>query len=167
VIEGQVDPWLVLRTRSHHENIVECCLHEKGITAFLPKYEVVRRRRERRATLRSPLFPGYVFVQPRVDQYENMRYIPGSCGLVRTGSKPAAMPEGDVKAIRMLVGSGAALAVYPSLVPGQKVEVVSGSFAGIQGELVRFKSEERLVINAHLLNSCVSVEVDVDSVRPL
>jgi transcription antitermination factor NusG len=158
------DPWLVLRTRSRHESVVEKDLRQRRINAYLPKRTVIRRWRDRKSIVQLPLFPGYVFVQPRLDQYENIRYIRGSCGFVLSGNKPAPMPERDLEAVRILVGSGAALSVNPGLIPGRRVEVRSGPFMGIQGELVRVKSQERLVINAHLLSSSVSVEVDTDSI---
>lgn len=164
----QIDPWLVLRTRSHQENTVEQCLRQKRINAYLPRHAVARRRNDgARSFVEMPLFPGYIFVQPRDDQFENMRYIRGSCGLIFQGDKPAAMPEKDLDAVRILVGSGTQLAVNPQLMPGQKVEVVAGPFMGIQGELVRIKNEDRLVINAPLLSSSVSVEVDADKVSVL
>lgn len=167
MIEPTIDPWLVLRTRSRHESAVHACLQQKRITAYLPKYNVMRRWKNRKAIVEAPLFPGYVFVQPSADQYEDMRYIRGSCGLVFAGSKPAPMPQKDLEAVRILVGSGATLAVNPQLVPGQRVEVISGPFKGVRGEMVRVKSQERLVINAVLVGSSVSVEVDFDSVVSL
>jgi transcription antitermination factor NusG len=165
--EQGADPWLVLRTRSHHENKVESLLSERRITAYLPRRNEIRRLKNRKIVVQTPLFPGYVFIQPRVDQYEKIRCIRGSCGLVLAGSRPASMPERDLEAVRVLVSSGATLVVKPQLVPGQRVEVRAGPFMGIQGELVREKSQERLVINARLLSSSVSVEVDAGSVEAL
>lgn len=167
MIEAMSDPWMVLRTRSNHENTVETWLTQKAISAFLPKQSVLRRRKDRKVVIQTPLFPGYVFVQPRLDQYERMRYIPGSCGLVFVGDKPAKMPEKDLEAVKILVRSGAALTSNARLFAGQKVEVLCGAFAGIHGELIRVKSQERLVINVQLLGSSVSVEVDSDMVKPL
>jgi transcription antitermination factor NusG len=166
-LEQQRDPWFVLRTRSHHENIVEHSLQQKQITAYLPRHRVVRRWKDRRVTLDMPLFPGYVFVQPRIDQFENIRYVRGSCGFVVQGDKPAQMPEKELAAVRVLIGSGAELAVNPKLIPGQKVEVIAGPFMGVQGELIRVKSQDRLVINAYLVSSSVSVEVDADKIAIL
>jgi transcription antitermination factor NusG len=160
------DPWLVLRTRSRHENIVEKWLAQKAICSFLPRQSVTRRRQDRKIVLLIPLFPGYVFVQPRIDQYEKIRYIPGSCGLVFAGSKPATMLDKDLESVKIMVRSGAALAPNPHLSPGQSVEVLWGPFMGIQGELIRIKSQERLVVNVQLLGSSVSVEVDADMVKP-
>jgi transcription antitermination factor NusG len=59
------------------------------------------------------------------------------------------------------------LAVNPKLIPGQKVEVIAGPFMGLQGELIRVKSQDRLVINAYLVSSSVSVEVDADKIAIL
>lgn len=151
---------MVLRTKSRHEQLVESCLQRKSIRAYLPKHKVTRRWKDRRRVVELPLFPGYVFVQPDSDQYADMRYIRGSCGLVLVGNQPATMPERDMHAVKILVGSGVDLKLDKSIVIGQRVKVVAGPFAGAEGELVQVKSQERLVINAHLLGSSVSVEVD-------
>jgi transcription antitermination factor NusG len=166
-MQPQIDPWLVLRTRSHQENVVEIDLQRRRINAYLPKCPVLRKWNDRKQIVQVPLFPGYVFVQPRVDQFENIRYIRGSCGLIFVGDKPAAVPEKDMEAINILVHSGATLVVNPQLIPGQRVEVIAGPFKGVQGELVRIKSADRLVINAPLLSSSVSVEVDAHNVSAL
>ena len=144
--------------------MVEMSLRQKRINAYLPKYKVVRRWRGQKRVVELALFPGYVFVQPSAEQYEALRYIRGSCGLVRAGAKPATMRETDLEAVKILVDSGAALAVDPQLVPGQRVKVIAGPFTGAQGDLVRVKSQDRLVINVQLLNSSVSVELDAEMI---
>jgi len=159
-MDAAVEGWMVLRTKSRHEHLVESCLQRKSINAYLPKHKVTRRWKDRKRVVELPLFPGYVFVQPNSDQFADMRYIRGSCGLVLVGNQPATMPEKDLQAVKILVGSGADLKLDKNIVVGQRVKVVSGPFAGAEGELVQVKSQERLVINAHLLGSSVSVEVD-------
>jgi transcription antitermination factor NusG len=167
VAEPQHDPWLVLRIRSHHENIVERSLRQKEINAYLPRYRVVSRSKDRRKVLEVPLFPGYMFVQPRLDQFEKIRCVRGSCGFVVQGGKPAAMPKKELEAVRILAGSGADLAVNSQLIPGQRVEVIAGPFMGVEGELIQVKSQDRLVINAYLVSSSVSVEVDSGDIATL
>lgn len=165
--EPRIDPWLVLRTRSRHENAVEGVLQQKCITAYLPKYKVVRSWKGRKRVVELPLFPGYVFVRPREDQYEGMRYIRGACGLVFADSKPATLAEKDLEAVKVLVDSGAALTVDPELVTGRRVKVVAGPFMGVEGELVCVKDQDLLVINVDMLSSSVRVEVDRDAIAVL
>ncbi len=69
-----------------------------------------------------------------------MRYIRGSCGLILSGDKPAAMPEKDLDGGAHAGGQWHELAVNPQLMPGQRVEVVAGPFMGLQGELIRIKN---------------------------
>ncbi|QQP96977.1 UpxY family transcription antiterminator [Lysobacter enzymogenes] len=167
MIEQRVRPWYVLRTRSRHEKVVVDCLRERSINAYLPKRSVVRRRDDRRSVVELPVFPGYVFVQPDEEQHAHIRYIRGSCGLVMTGATPAVMPQSELEAVKALVDSSAELQSSASLMPGQRVKVTGGPFAGIHGELVRAKGQEHLVINVQLLCSSISVVVDSDMVSAL
>jgi len=162
--EPRADPWLVLRTRSRHENTVETVLKQKQIVSYLPKCKVVQSRLGKKKLLEMPLFPGYVFVRPTLDQFAGMRYIRGSCGLVLADSKPAAMPEKDLDAVKLLVESGATLTVDPELVAGTRVKVVDGPFMGVEGELILVKDQQVLVINVSTLGSSVRVEVGREAI---
>ncbi len=164
----RIDPWLVLRTKSRHENVVEDALQQRHILAYLPKQKLVRVWQGRKRAVETPLFPGYLFVRPRAEQYEGMRYIRGSCGFVLSaGSKPATLPEKDLEAVMMLVDSGTALTVDPELVAGRRVKIVAGPLMGVEGELVRVKNREVLVLNVNLVGSSVRVEVDQAAVALL
>ena len=158
--EACVDPWMVLRTRSRHENKVESMLQEKQITAYLPKCKVLRSSNGRNRVVEMPLFPGYVFVRPRMDQFERIRYIRGSCGLVLADSKPGTLPERDIEAVKKLVESGAELSIDTELVTGKRIKIVDGPFMGVEGILVSARNQQHLVVNVDMLGSSVRVEVD-------
>lgn len=161
------EPWMVLRTRSRHEQVVETVLRQKEVAAYLPKRVVAANGRGRKRTVEMPLFPGYVFVRPRSDQYEGMRYIRGSCGLVLSSGRPATLPEKELDAVKMLVARGADFTVDPELVAGARVHIVSGPLMGMQGELVRVKNQQLLVINVEAVGSSVRVEVERDDIAVL
>lgn len=161
------NPWLVLRTKNRHENVVESVLLEKQVPTYLPKRAVVSSCRGRKRRVEVPLFPGYVFVRPSASQYEGMRYIRGSCGFVLASGRPAALPERDLDAVKMLVDSGADFTVDPELVAGTRVRIVSGALAGVHGELVRIKNQQILVVNVDVVGSSVRVELDRGAIEAL
>ena len=168
MVESQDNPWLVLRTKSRHENLVEQVLQQKQIVAYLPRRRVVRCWQGHKRTTDMPLFPGYLFVRPRSDQYESMRYIRGSCGpVLAADSRPAHLPERDVAAVRLLSESGTAVTVDDGLAIGQRVKVVAGPFKGVEGALVHVKNQDLLVINVELVNSSVRVEVGREALEAL
>jgi transcription antitermination factor NusG len=127
----------------------------------------MRRRPSRAPTVEVLLFPGYVFVQPKAEQFEAMHYIRGSCGLVLAGTRPAAMPARELEALRKMIGSGAPLAVVPQLMRGRRAVVVEGPIAGVRGEVIRVSSQDHLVINAGVVGYSVSVPVDSNKIRVL
>jgi transcription antitermination factor NusG len=75
------------------------------------------------------------------------------------------MPQKELDAVRILAGSGADLTVTRWLILGQRVEVIAGPFMGVQGQLIRIKSQDRLLINAWLVSRSVSVEVDYGEIE--
>jgi transcription antitermination factor NusG len=83
------------------------------------------------------------------------------------GNEPAKMPEKDLEGVRIMVHSGVNLAVNSELIPGKKVEVLSGPFKGVQGELVHVRNKRRLLINAHLLGKSVEVEISSEKIKIL
>lgn len=167
MIEAIAHPWFVLKTKSRQENIVEGNLKRKNINMYLPRLKEFRRRKDRRVLLNLPLFPGYVFVQPGPHQFEHLRFIPGSCGLVLVGNEPAKMSEKELEGVRIMTRSGAKLSVNTELIPGKRVEVLSGPFNGLQGELVEIRKRKRLLINAHLLGKSVNVEINSEIIKTL
>jgi len=161
----QADPWLVLRTRSRHEGKVEVALQRKQVETYLPRRRAQRSTSGRRSVVETPLFPGYVFVRPRPEQYESMRYVPGSCGLVLSAGRAAVLPERHMEAVKRLVDSGHDYDARPELLVGTRVRIVSGPLAGLQGDLVRLKQQALVVINVVVVGSSVRVEVDRDAVE--
>jgi transcription antitermination factor NusG len=159
------DPWLVLRTRSRHENKVEAVLRQKQVETYLPKCRVQRSMSSRRSVGDAPLFPGYVFVRPSPEQYEGMRYVPGSCGLVLSAGRAAVLPDRDMEAVKRLVDSGRDYDARPELLVGKRVKIVCGPLAGMEGDLVRLKQQHLVVINVDVVGSSVRMEVDRDAVE--
>ncbi|MCF8146871.1 MAG: hypothetical protein K9N21_23440, partial [Deltaproteobacteria bacterium] len=55
--------WYALHTRSRFEQKVYEGLCGKSLEAFLPRIQVMSRRKDRRKKILVPLIPGYVFVR--------------------------------------------------------------------------------------------------------
>jgi len=67
--------WYVLHTKSRFENVVNEGLIKKSIEVFLPKVQVKSKRRDRKAMIRVPLFPGYLFVKSDLNPNEHLEIV--------------------------------------------------------------------------------------------
>jgi len=169
-MDENISLWYCLHTRSRHEDVVYQHLDNKGIHAFLPKMEVWSRRKDRRKKIQKALFPGYLFVNEKLNPYRRLEIIktPGVVRILGNEEGPMPVPEIQIESIRMILNGKAAVSPYPYLKEGQQVRVVYGPLRGCEGFLLKIKEEkERLVISVDLLQRSVSVEIEGASVEPI
>ena len=86
--------------------------------------------------------------------------------IVSFEGKPAAIPEGELDSVRLLVGSELQYDPCPMIHEGMMVEVTHGPLKGVVGRLVRKDAlKARLVLSVNLIGQAVSVEVDAADVK--
>jgi transcription antitermination factor NusG len=163
-VATQGTDWSVLRTWTKHESVVEKVLTARQIECYLPKQKQVRQWSDRKKILVLPLFPGYLFIKVRPEQFPDLRDVPGSCGLVWASHRPAPVRENVVLDIRRLVESQAELTIMGGLHIGERVQILSGALKGIEGVLSRVKNRDYLVINAEAIGQSICIEVPVSLV---
>ncbi|HEY7533577.1 MAG TPA: transcription termination/antitermination NusG family protein [Nitrospiraceae bacterium] len=159
-----VSRWYALWTHSHCEQRVWDQLHAKQFEVFLPKMEVWSRRAGVAHRIFTPMFPGYLFVRDvlggaRYTELLNARGL--VCVLGSGGSRLAEVPDVEIDAIRTLVRSKLPAVPHPYLRTGQRVRIISGPLADIEGILVDPQSSRGLlVLSVHLFQRSIAVEVD-------
>lgn len=156
--------WYALWTHSHCEQLVQSQLMAKGYEAFLPRLAAWKRRGSDRWIAYQPMFPGYLFLRHAMNKVSYID-IMNSRGLVRVlgdrWDRLAAIPQDEIEAISTLIESGMPALPYPYLKAGQRVRIVAGVLAGVEGSLVETKAGKgMLVISVELLQRSVAVEID-------
>lgn len=160
-------PWYAIRVRSRFENVVAAMLEGKGYEGFLPVYTARRAWSDRIKELRLPLFPGYVFCRFDMDQRLRVLTIPGVVNIVGIGKCPVPIDEKEMKAVLVASRAGLPTGPWPFLKVGQQVSIESGPLSGLNGILLNFKGQHRLVLSVTLLQRAIAVEVDCAWVSPL
>jgi len=75
--------------------------------------------------------------------------------------------ENEIKALQALVASGVPNQPCPYLEIGEQVRIDSGPLRGMEGILVEFKGDQRLILSVTLLQRSLAVELDCASVISL
>jgi len=166
-IDKLVRSWYVLHTKSRFENVVKEGLTKKSIEIFLPKVKVRSKRRDRKAMIQVPLFPGYVFVKTDLNPYEHIEIVK-TVGAVRIiGSKdgPVAVPEVNIESLKIMVAGNNSVITGTRFKKGDMIMVVDGPFAGVTGTFIRYKGKKRVVVYIEALGQFASVEVREDDVE--
>jgi transcription antitermination factor NusG len=159
--------WYVAHVRSRHEKHVKRQLEERQINHFLPLYCSVRRWKDRRKELEMVLFPGYIFVHLDLRDRLRVLRIPGLVRFVGCNIQPAALPDGEIEALRRGFVQGINAQPHPFLRAGRRVRVRYGPLAGAEGILLRRKDRIRVVISIDLIMRSIVVELDEADISPV
>ena len=161
--------WYVLHTKSRFENVVNGGLGKKSIEVFLPKITVRSKRRDRKAMIRIPLFPGYLFVKTDLapDSHLDIVKTAGAVRLIGSKQGPVSVPEETIDSLKIMVTGDHSVTTGSSLKKGDKVLVVSGPFVGVAGTFIRYGGKGRVVVNIEALGQYAGVEVSEDEIEIL
>jgi transcription termination/antitermination protein NusG len=155
-------PWYGIRTRSNHESVAAMVLNGKGYDPYLPLYRVRRRRADSVVESDHPLFPGYLFCRFDAKKRLPILTTTGVISVLGFGREPVPIPDEEIEAVRAVLRSGLPAEPCAYLREGQRVRVMSGSLEGVEGILLKKKSQARMVVSVTMLQRSISVEIDGD-----
>lgn len=156
-------PWCVLHTRSRQEKALAEDLATLQIPYFLPLYSSVRFYNGRKAKVRLPMFPGYLFLRGGVELAYRAEKTRRVVGIIKVGDSKQLSWE--LRNLALALFRNAWVDPYPGVVYGARVEVVAGPFAGLQGVVVDRSRLDRVHLQVGMLGVGASLEVDAAVVR--
>jgi len=161
--------WYAVFTRSRQERIAAAMLDALGIQQFLPTTVELHQWSDRKQAVNLPLFPGYLFVRinPSPETALRVRKVPGVVDFVGNQSGPLSIPDCEIEDIRTVLARGVQCSPHPFLNEGDRVRVVRGVLAGIEGRFVRSGSKEQLIISVEMIQRSLALNVSRQDVEPV
>ena len=152
--------WYAAQTQPRAELKASMHLHRQGFEVYLPRFLKQRRHARRREIVKTPLFPGYLFIAIDLDaqRWLSIDSTVGVARLVRVGDRPAPIPCRVIEAIKSREdAAGVVVLDRPQFARGDKIRVVEGAFRDSLGLYEGLSSEERVAILLELLGRQVRV----------
>jgi transcription elongation factor/antiterminator RfaH len=160
VVEVQAR-WYAAQTLHRRERGAELQLEAQGFTSFLPQITRTVRHARQLRTVRTPLFPSYVFVRLDLER-DRWRSVNGTYGvarLVMADGRPVPVPNGVVESLFTLRDGNGVVRLDHDLSVGQRIKVIAGPFAQTLGALTRLDGPERVQILLDMMGGKVSVTI--------
>jgi len=155
--------WYALHTRSRFEQKVYDGLCGKSLEAFLPRIQVMSRRKDRRKMIMVPMIPGYVFVRTDLETEEYWRIIKtvGVVRMVSFKSRPIPADEEEMASLMILDGTDRTVHNREYMRKGEQVMIMEGPLKGLAGFYLHHKKEpDKVVISVELLHRSLEVEIE-------
>lgn len=166
-LESESQSWFALQVRTRWESSTAVLLSGKGYQTLLPTYKTKKRWSGKLRERNAPLFPGYVFCQFDVQKRLPILVTPGVIAIVGRGRIPLPVDQGEIAAIQTVISSGFHAEPWPYLELGQRIRIERDVLEGLEGILINFKGNHRIVVSVSLLRRSVALEIDRSCVRPV
>ena len=155
--------WYALHTRSHFEQKVYDGLRGKSIETFLPRIQMMSRRKDRRKKILVPLLPGYVFVRTDLNPEEHLMIVK-TIGIVRMigiRGKPVPANEDEISSLMVLDGTDRTVQNHAYMKKGDRVIIMEGPLKGLVGFYIRHNNRrDKIVVSVELLQRSLEIEVE-------
>jgi len=155
--------WYAIHSKSRHEDVVLNGLKKKLIEAFLPKMQIMSRRKDRRKTILVPILPGYVFVHSdlNLNQYWDIIKTYGVVRILGIQGKPVPVKDEEIASLKALHGTDRTVRNQAYMKEGDMVIIMEGPLKGLTGFYLRHKGKvDKVVISIELLQRSLAVEVE-------
>jgi transcription antitermination factor NusG len=131
------------------------------VECFLPSYKSFRKWSDRTKEVQQALFPGYLFCRFDFGNRQAVVTTAGVVQIVGNGRVAIPVPDVEIEALQVAIASGIPSQPWPYLKAGERVRVNYGPLSGLEGILVNFKGNHRVVLSVTLLQRSLSMEVDL------
>jgi len=155
--------WLTVYSKPRQEATAEEHLRRQGFTVYFPRIQTARRQKDRWQDRIEPLFPRYLFLQAEQDTQSlaPVRSTQGVSKLVRFGDELVPVPDALIAALKEMADpeSGLHVPAAQPFQPGDRVSVLEGPFAELQGIYQCEQGEQRALILLECLGKLTSVSI--------
>ena len=157
-IPGPTQPLRVVQTKPRQEKALAQQMNRMGLWSVLPLVHTVRYYGRRKARVKLPLCPGYLFMRGDLDDAYRAD---------RTGRVVTLVPvpdqdqlEEELWSIWMVLEGGGIPEPCHRIRRGTWVEVTSGPFVGVRGVVDEERAPDRLVLRVDLIGGAADLEID-------
>jgi transcriptional antiterminator RfaH len=153
--------WYVLYVKYNHENKTAQELGAVGLDCYVPKTKKTRQWSDRKKTIDTVLFPGYVFVRIVAQKDLNLAvYASGASSYLKFGGEYALATDSEITAIKEISGLSEdyELQLFTgSLVKGEDCVINHGHLKGVMGTVVCFSGKQKLVVRVKSLKQNLTI----------
>ncbi len=163
--------WHLLMTKPREDERAAENLLNQDYELFRPLLKHYKHKKGQQVAITEALFPRYIFI--RLDEefshWSQIRSTRGVQGLVRFTEYPVIVPEQMITEIKSLLKEDGILdrtETHKVLFrPGDKVEIISGSFKGLQAVVKEQDRSTRVILLLEMLGKTQALKIPLDQIK--
>ena len=158
--------WYAAYTNPRAEKKINERLQKKKIEVYLPLQKKLHQWKDRKKWVEQPLINSYIFVKVSEKEYYDVLNTPGIVRYITFSGKAAPIPEWQINALKQLLDSNHNFEITTEeFQKGDLVKIMSGALSGVQGKLVSFKNEKKVLIRIENISHSLLVDIPLSQLK--
>jgi transcription elongation factor/antiterminator RfaH len=160
--------WYAVYAQPHWESIAQIRLRAQNFRTFLPLYSKTIHHARKCQTVLAPLFPRYLFIALDLgrDRWRAVNSTHGVTSLIMCEGLPAPVRSGVVETLLESSTSEGEVCFCSEMVPGSRVRLMAGPFAGQLGILRDLSRSGRVRVLIEMMGAHIPTELHERGVVP-
>lgn len=160
--------WFAVYVKSRTEKKTATQFQQLGIEYFLPLIKELRQWSDRKKWVEAPLFRSYIFVHIEQIDYYKVLQVNSVTRYITFEGKAVSIPFQQIVAIKYYLSEKEPeTADDLNWKKGKKVEIISGSLAGLTGELVKVNGKNKISVEIEAVGKTILIETKKNKLRIL
>tara|TARA_A100001015_G_C14644792_1_gene576827 strand:- start:178 stop:654 length:477 start_codon:yes stop_codon:yes gene_type:complete len=148
--------WLVATYKINEIKRAESNLLIQNFEYYLPKIKVKKSNSNLKEEL---MFPGYIFIKARFEDYLSIKYTKGIKKVVKFGKNISCLTVDEISSIRSIEKLSNSKPITPKINIGQEAIVADGPFRGNLVKICSLPSKERIEVFLTFLGSLRKISI--------
>ena len=162
--------WYAVYTRFKAEKKVEERLSLNGFDSFLPLQTIIRQWSDRKKKVQVPLINSYVFVRSDKKDLSKIYQVSGVVSILKYLGNYAIVKDTEIENLRILSNNGLPIQTSNkaiNLSKGEKVNVLSGPFMGLQATYVMNGGKHKVIVEIETLGTYIEVTMPLHVIQDI
>jgi transcriptional antiterminator RfaH len=155
--------WFALYTKPKSEFKAESLFNSLSIKCYLPVITTIKQWSDRQKKVTEPVIRGYIFILADEKERLTALHQPMIIRCVSDHGKPARIPDWQIDNLRIILDQKSEVTVIEGIVPGSRIEILEGPFAGLCGKILNTDNLKMIAVSIDLLNRSVITHFPKDS----
>lgn len=163
-----VTSWYAVYVKSRTEKKVALEFEIDSIDYYLPLVKRLKQWSDRKKWIDEPLFRSYIFVNIEQRDYFKVLQVPGAVKYITFEGHAVPIPIAQINAIKYYLEENDPENIDSSKwQKGIKVEVITGSMAGLCGELIEMRGKSKVKVEIEAIGSTLVIHIPKSKLKIL
>lgn len=152
--------WYAVYVKSRTEKKVALEFEIDSIDFYLPLVKKLKQWSDRKKWVEEPLFRSYIFVHIEELQYYLVLQTQNVVKYISFEGKAVPIRKEQIEAVRYYLNEKDPENIENQIwEEGQKVEIISGSMAGLRGELIDVKGKKKVKVEIEVVGKTLLIQI--------